>query len=129
MQDEFRSDPGDIIAAIGPGICRECYEIGMDVANEFQKLYSGEDYDAIISDVRGNHCRLDLWKANERLLLKVGILPEHISVSNICTHCNPDLLFSHRKTGERRGNLAAFLALKDKKHETHEKHKKQEGLC
>ncbi len=112
MEAEFHSHPKDIIAAIGPGICRSCYEVGMDVADAFRDRYDANEFDAIISDIRGNHCRLDLWKANEICLLKAGILPEHINVSDICTHCNPDLLFSHRKMGERRGNLAAFLALK-----------------
>ena len=43
---------------------------------------------------------------------EAGILPERIHVTDICTHCNPELLYSHRRTGERRGNLCAFLSLK-----------------
>lgn len=112
MQKEFGSNPSDIVAAIGPGICRECYEISMDVADCFLQHYPKEEAAAIFSDFHGNHCQLDLWKANEILLLNAGILPEHVNVSNICTRCNSDLLFSHRVMGERRGNLAAFLALK-----------------
>ena len=56
--------------------------------------------------------QLNLWKANESVFLESGILPEHIAVTNVCTHCNPDILFSHRTTGNERGTLSAFLALK-----------------
>ena len=42
---------------------------------------------------------------------RAGILPEHIALTNICTNCNSDLLFSHRASHGQRGSLAAFLAL------------------
>ena len=47
------------------------------------------------------------------IFLRAGLLPEHIAVTNLCTCCNPGLLFSHRVTGWNRGNLSAFLALKE----------------
>ena len=56
--------------------------------------------------------QLDLWKANEIVMLKAGILPEHLAVTNICTCCNPTELFSHRASKGKRGNLAAFLMIK-----------------
>ena len=57
--------------------------------------------------------QLNLWRANEAVFEEAGILKEHIAVTNLCTHCNPDLLFSHRTTGNARGNLSAFLALQE----------------
>ena len=57
--------------------------------------------------------QLDLWAANRRVLLEAGIKEEHLQITDICTHCNPSLLFSHRRTGEKRGNLGAFLSLKE----------------
>ena len=56
--------------------------------------------------------QLNLWRANELIFREAGILKEHIAVTNVCTHCNPDVLFSHRTTGNARGNVSAFLALK-----------------
>ncbi len=56
---------------------------------------------------------LDLWKANEILLKEAGVKPENIQTTDICTHCNSDYLFSHRTCGNERGNLAAFLSLKE----------------
>jgi copper oxidase (laccase) domain-containing protein len=55
---------------------------------------------------------LNLWKANEFNFLDAGIKKENIAVTNVCTCCNPDVLFSHRITGFNRGNLSAFLSLK-----------------
>ena len=53
------------------------------------------------------------WKANELVLTDAGIRPEHMAVTNVCTCCNPELLFSHRASKGKRGNLAAFIALKE----------------
>ena len=50
---------------------------------------------------------------NKAVLLEAGIPEEQIAVTNLCTHCNPDILFSHRAQGDRRGNLSALLALKE----------------
>ena len=56
--------------------------------------------------------QLDLWEANRHVLKEAGVLEENISVTDICTHCNPELLFSHRREAWNRGNLCAFLCLK-----------------
>ena len=56
---------------------------------------------------------VDLWRANELVFLESGVRQDHIFTTNICTRCNPELLWSHRIFGEKRGNLAAFLALRE----------------
>ena len=55
--------------------------------------------------------QLDLWKANWYVLTDSGILPEHLAVTDLCTACRPELLWSHRKTNGQRGGLSAFLQL------------------
>ena len=55
---------------------------------------------------------LDLWAANKAVLIEAGVRAEHIEISNLCTACNPDLLFSHRASRGRRGNLGAFLMIR-----------------
>lgn len=111
MQKNFGSDPKDLIAVIGPSICGECYEVGEEVANEFTNAFHLEgDNDIIIPRENGKYL-CDLWAANQSVLSEAGLTPDHINVSGVCTSCNPDLLFSHRKTGGRRGSLAAFLAI------------------
>lgn len=111
MKKQYGTKAKEVIVAIGPGICSDCYEISLDVAKQFEEAF-GENAKQILYGFHGNHCQLDLWRANEIWLLESGVQPENIHISNICTHCNSDLLFSHRKHGEDRGNLAAFLALK-----------------
>ena len=97
--------------AIGPSICQDCYEVSGDVAVEFERAFAGHEHEILIAKENGKY-QLDLWKANEIVLLDAGVLPEHIEITDICTCCNPDLLFSHRASHGKRGNLGAFLCLK-----------------
>lgn len=112
MQEEYGTNPADVIAAIGPSICQDCYEVSEDVILEFQKAYSKQYWPKLYHKKENGKYQLDLWKANEIVLLEAGILKEHMAVTNLCTCCNCDILFSHRATQGRRGNMAAFLALK-----------------
>lgn len=110
MGERFGSRPEEIYAAIGPSICRDCYEVSGDVAEQFIRML-GEAV-AIPGREPGKY-QLDLWLANELILRQAGLLPAHIAVTDICTCHNSGYLFSHRASGGRRGSLAAFLALKD----------------
>ena len=113
MQREYGSDPADILAAIGPSICQDCYEVSEDVIENFRESFDAALWSDLFYKKENGKYQLNLWKANENILLEAGILKEHIAVTNVCTQCNPDLLFSHRATGGKRGNLSAFLALKE----------------
>ena len=111
MEREFGSEREDILVCIGPSICKDCYEVSEDVASVFQEE---EKYGACVV-TKGNKegkYQLDLWGVNRHLLLQAGILPEHIQVTDICTCCNGEYLFSHRKSEGKRGNLGAFLMLR-----------------
>lgn len=110
MHTEYQTDPQDVVCAIGPSICQGCYEVSGDVAEAFAKEFP--DYEGELLEDKGNgKYQLDLWRANERVLLDAGIRPGHIAVTNLCTCCHPKLLFSHRATQGKRGNLGAFLCL------------------
>ena len=54
---------------------------------------------------------IDLWEVNRRFLMRAGIRPEHITVTDLCTRCRPDVFWSHRVTGGERGSLAAFIGI------------------
>lgn len=112
MEREYGSKPEDILAAIAPSICRECYEVSEDVAEEFKKIFPKEEHENIMDDKGNGKYQLDLWECNKRILLGAGIREENLSVTNICTCCNSELLFSHRASQGKRGNLGAFLMLK-----------------
>lgn len=115
MKENFGSDPKDIICAIGPSICGPCYEIGSDVAKEFSSSFSEKELseNKILVPYPDNKYRLYLWNAIKLTLIQSGVKDENILVTDICTRCNPDLLFSHRIHHENRGNLCAFLSIKD----------------
>ena len=81
------------------------------MAEEFQKEFKGHESEILI-DKGNDKFLLDLWKCNEIVMLEAGIVKEHLTVTNICTCCNPTLLFSHRASKGRRGNLGAFIFLK-----------------
>lgn len=110
MRDAFGTRPCDVFAAVGPSICQDCYEVGEEVAQEFADAFPEWKKELLFDQGDGKY-RLDLWRCNERILLAAGILREHLSVTDICTCCNPSLLFSHRASHGRRGNLGAFLML------------------
>lgn len=110
MEKEFGTNPSDVIAAIGPSICHACYEISKDVALEFEKEFYNHK-DEILTAKENEKYQLDLWRCNEIILTEAGVLPEHLAVTDVCTCCNPSLLFSHRASQGKRGNLGAFLML------------------
>lgn len=112
MEKEFGSDPSDILAAVGPSVCMDCYEVSEDVIRKVREAFDEELWPELFYEKPDGKYQLDLWKANESIFLESGILPEHIAVTNVCTHCNSQILYSHRTSGNRRGNLCAFLALK-----------------
>ena len=109
----YGSKPKDIVAAIGPSICQSCYEVSDDVAEAFRANFTADEAADILLDKGNGKYQLDLWKANWYVLTDAGILPEHLSVTDLCTACHPDLLWSHRKTNGQRGGLSAFLSLID----------------
>lgn len=83
---------GALAAAIGPGIGPCCYEVGEEVAAPFRARF-GDDI------VRNG--RLDLWTAAERALRAAGV--EDVHRTDLCTCCNRELFFSHRRDGGRTG--------------------------
>lgn len=112
MTREYGSNPQDIIAVVGPSICRDCYEVSKEVVDEFHKEYDGKfDVSSIYYAKENGKMQLDLWEANRQILLLAGLKPENIVVSEVCTSCHSDLLFSHRKTNGKRGNLVAVMEI------------------
>ncbi len=112
MSENYGTDAGDLICAIGPSICQSCYEVSEDVALEFKKEFAGHDEIVADGKIQGKY-QLDLWRANQVVLMDAGVKEENIQTTEICTCCNPELLFSHRASHGQRGNLGAFLGIKD----------------
>jgi len=114
MKERFGCRPEDIIAAIGPSICRDCYEVGRDVADAFRASFTEAQYSRMITSKPDGRYLLDLWQANAFILEDSGILSGHIAMPDICTCCNSETMWSHRRTGALRGSLAAFLMIQER---------------
>lgn len=113
MAKNFGSKPEDMIVCVGPSICQDCFEVGEEVIEKFKEAFDKKwKKELFYPNGKPGKYQLDLWKANEIIFLEAGVRPENIHVTNICTYCNPNLLYSHRRMGEKRGNLCAFLGLK-----------------
>ncbi len=114
MNQAFGTNPGDVIACIGPSICKDCFEVGEEVVEEFRQAFSARHWAELFEPGRkAGKYQLDLWRANQIVFTEAGVDPDKIHTTNICTKCNPEHLFSHRAMAENRGNLAAFLCLSD----------------
>lgn len=111
MTEVYGTDPADVRAAIGPSICQECYEVSEDVALEFKHELWNEAEEHLLYRKEDGKYQLNLWRANEIVLLEAGIRRNHLEMTNVCTCCNPDLMFSHRASKGMRGNLGVFLQL------------------
>jgi YfiH family protein len=112
MKKTYGTNPEDVVVAIGPSICQKCYEVSEDVIIEFQNQFDSKWLDALYYKKDNGRYQLNLWKANEIIFLESGVKKENIAVTNVCTNCNPDILWSHRATKGQRGSLAAFMAIK-----------------
>jgi YfiH family protein len=105
----YNADPGDIIAGIGPSICGDVYEVGVEVAGAFGILF-GDDKTIAAPKANGKFL-IDLWEANKRMLLKAGVKEKHIEIAGICTYTNAADYFSARRSGNKAGRFGAGILL------------------
>lgn len=107
MAQEYATDPVYALCCIGPGICQDCYEVEPEVIEEFRQAFDEKYWSEIYYEKGNGKYQLDLWKANEIILLEADVKRKYLQITWICTRCNPDCLFSHRYRGKEMGNLSA----------------------
>jgi YfiH family protein len=134
MFRRFGSRPGDLRAAIGPGIHSCCYQVGEEVRTKFESQFSyaaglfhevkesdpvREKYPLLFLTARApGHGELppkiylDLVEANRQQLLAVGVAAKNIDASPLCTNCRTDLLFSFRAEKGKTGRLMGVVGIK-----------------
>ncbi len=119
MEEEFSSKPEEIYIAIGPSICKNCYEVSEDVGEAFLDAFPAlremTKNASPIERVSEEKFHIDLWELNRIIALECFIPPENISISGYCTMENPDLFFSHRFSQGKRGVQGSFICLKSQK--------------
>ena len=109
MGEEFGTNPRNIIAAIGPAINKCCYEVDEPVAEKFRAL--NLDGDKFIFPKENGKYMIDLIETNRQILISAGVPNENIILSDVCTRCSSDLIWSHRATGGKRGGMCAVLQI------------------
>lgn len=111
MQNEFNTNPKEIIAAIGVSISANAYEVGEELIKYFVK----ENFQTeLIFSRKNKKLFLNLSAANQQLMLTKGLLPENIEISNLCTFSNHTHFFSARRLGINSGRMLTGIMLKDK---------------
>lgn len=116
MVEAFGCKREDIICGVAPSICKDCYEISNDVAEEFRKAFGKQAEESLLRPSTFNpddpdKYMLNLWEACRLVFIEAGISEDHIEITDYCTRCNPELFYSLRIMGANRGSLAAFISL------------------
>jgi polyphenol oxidase len=134
LRRQFRCEPRQIKAAIGPGIHACCYEVGAEVRQKFESqfAYAGELFREVTASApvrerpmaflnglppgyssRPNRLFLDLVEANRRQLVDAGVWRRNITASQLCTACNRDLLFSYRAENSVTGRMLGVVGIRE----------------
>ena len=111
MGELYGSRPEDILAGISPSIGPCCFEVGEDVSGVFEALFSEHLDEVVLPSPKEGKSQVNLWKAITYSLLDAGLKPENITVTDLCTKCQEEYFYSHRRMGNDRGTMAAFLEL------------------
>ncbi len=111
MVSDYGCRREDILAGIAPSIGKCCFEVDAPVFDAFCKVPVFDD--GCFTPYPNDKFYIDLWEVNRRHLLNVGVKPENITVTDLCTKCHPDVFWSHRITGDTRGSLAAFIGISE----------------
>ena len=117
MHEVYGSDPSKLVAAIGPSICQDCFEVSEDVASAFREKYEGPVLAKLLRPGRLTEEGEQKFPVNLQLacmenFLEAGMKKQNISLPDLCTACNREYLFSHRASHGQRGNQAAVLMLR-----------------
>ncbi|MFN0169593.1 MAG: peptidoglycan editing factor PgeF [Bryobacteraceae bacterium] len=108
LESRYGSRPGQLEVAIGPGIGPCCFEVGPEVAVEFQGLFPER------SDL-DRRTRVDLLEANLRVLEQAGVLRPHVDTAQVCTVCHGGEFHSYRRDGARAGRMLSVVAIRNTK--------------
>ena len=111
MTELYGTNPADIVAAIGPAISVCCYEVDKPCADNFYAL-SDLDSSRFVFPKENGKYMIDLLETNRQILVAAGVKNENITVSDVCTNCNSELLWSHRAIKGKRGTMSAFMCIK-----------------
>jgi YfiH family protein len=109
MRGKFGSDPARMIAAIGPAIGPECYEVDEPVMGSVRDVFSF--WNKVATPRAPGRWSLDLVKVNRTELLQIGLVEKNIHALGLCTSCRKDLFYSFRAEGKT-GRMLSVIMIK-----------------
>lgn len=111
MQKSFGTDPGNLIAAIGPSVGPGDYEVGESLIDAFRAAgHPAADVERWFIR-RDGRLFLDLWAANTHQLVAAGVDGGAISLCGLSTVAHSDIFDSYRVEAERAGRMAAIIVV------------------
>ena len=110
MTAVYGTDPADILAAIGPGIDKCCFETHEDVPNAMTSALASDSL-PFINLLETGKFTVDLKGINAKRLELAGVNPDHIALCRECTCCQEEKYWSHRRQGTQRGSMASVITL------------------
>lgn len=103
LSNEFDSAPGDLICYLSPSISDTNYEVGVEVAEQFDLDY--------LKQKNGKYL-LDIPRINKDILLNYGVMPHKFQVSNLCSCEYSSILHSYRRDGKKSGRALGVIAMR-----------------
>jgi YfiH family protein len=117
MVNEFESQPGDILAGVGPSIGPDHYQIGKDVVKKVRDSFPDLYQQLLVSAPDG--VKLNLWEGNRLALNEAGV--QKVEIARICTACDLDNWYSHRAENGKTGRFGALVMI-DRESNDRDKH-------
>ncbi|MGO4110133.1 peptidoglycan editing factor PgeF [Paenibacillus sp. YAF4_2] len=120
MEKQYGTKLEQLRCAIGPSIDDCCYEVDGFVIDKLQSLVqelanaANSAPESMLTLVENGKAMVNLKQINRHIMLKAGILPIHIELSEWCTGCSTDQFFSHRKEGGKTGRMASWIGIRER---------------
>lgn len=109
MEHNYGSLPENIVAAIGPSIGPEIYEVGNEVVDEVRKSF--QNAEVVLHKNNSGKFHLNLWEANHQILLENGLQTKNIEILGECSFTQNHRYFSARKEGADTGRMVSGIML------------------
>ncbi|GAB6137538.1 peptidoglycan editing factor PgeF [Halanaerobaculum tunisiense] len=110
LKEVYGTELNDLLVGVGPAIGKCCYQVDSKVIEPLQKQFS--QWQQLVDKVADDQWKLDLSLANQVQLEEIGVPSKNIIHSNLCTACDSNLFYSHRRDGTRTGRMASLIKLK-----------------
>ena len=111
LRERFGTQPSDLVAAVGPSIGPDDYEVGENLVEAFRQAGHRPEHVARWFQRRESRLLLDLWAANRDQLIDAGVRPDRIFCCGLSTLSHPAIFDSYRAAGDRAGRMAAVVAV------------------